>query len=259
MIISDRYKYVFVEQPLTASTAIASELVRYYGGREILSKHSNYSDFLSVASKQERDYAVVIGARNPLDQVVSGYQKLKVNHSNAYDNPAAFEENGGWISKHRRKMFRYVHADGHEFEDYFRKYFGKPRVKVSQFLWSPSAYDFIIRFERLQQGFAEFLKFIRAEQVRELPVVNKTAGKRDFLSYYSSPAIRASAVYACGPLMTAWGYEIPPDWPERRMPARSKWQFRLVNLVARTVVNRIGMTPGQYRRLRARVSGGSSR
>jgi hypothetical protein len=253
MIVSDRYKYVFVEQPLTASTAIASELVSYYGGRKVLSKHSNYSDFLRTATEQQRRYAVIIGARNPLDQVASGYQKLKV-HSNAYDDPASFEENGGWISKRRRRMFRYVHADGHEFEDYFREYFGKPRVKVSQFLWSPPAYDFIIRFERLQEGFTEFLKFIGAEQVRELPVVNKTAGKRDFLSYYSSPEIRASAVYALGPLMAAWGYEIPPEWPERP-PFWSTWQFRFVNLAARTVVNRLGVTPGQYRRLRAKASG----
>lgn len=255
MIVSDKYRYVFVEQPLTASTAIASELVGSYDGREMLSKHSNYADFWRAATPEQRRYRVIIGARNPLDQIVSSYQKLITNHLDAYDDPKMFEENGGWISKRRREMFRYACTEGHSFEEYFMRFFGKPKVKTSQYLWSPRRYDCVIRFERIQEDFARFLALVGATKVRDIPVINKTAGKRHFLSYYTAET-RDTARYVFGPLMSAWGYDFPADWPERRVPGFAMLYFRTVNSLARLVVSGLGITPAHYQRLRASLARG---
>ena len=48
MIISHKYKYVFVGLPLAASTAISKELCEQYDGKAILAKHSIYQDFLKI-------------------------------------------------------------------------------------------------------------------------------------------------------------------------------------------------------------------
>tara|TARA_R110002124_G_scaffold175649_1_gene343464 strand:- start:41 stop:211 length:171 start_codon:yes stop_codon:yes gene_type:complete len=56
MIISHKYKYLFVEVPHTGSTSISEELVANYDGHPILKKHSQYIDFLRQASKEEKDY-----------------------------------------------------------------------------------------------------------------------------------------------------------------------------------------------------------
>jgi len=66
VIISHKYKYVFIGLPLAASTAISKELCEKYDGKPILSKHSIYQDFLKIATKEEKGYKVIACARNPL-------------------------------------------------------------------------------------------------------------------------------------------------------------------------------------------------
>ncbi|MFN3939913.1 MAG: hypothetical protein ACK4IY_04960, partial [Chitinophagales bacterium] len=62
MIISDKHKYVFVELPQTASSAIAKELVAMYDGKEILFKHALYrTDFLKFANEAQKKYRVISG------------------------------------------------------------------------------------------------------------------------------------------------------------------------------------------------------
>ena len=58
MIISHKLRCVFVQLPRTGSTAIARELISHYQGTPILNQHSNYVDFLRVATASEREYFV---------------------------------------------------------------------------------------------------------------------------------------------------------------------------------------------------------
>ena len=67
MIISHKYKYLFVELPLTASTAVSKELRENYDGESILYKHATYHEFLKIASPEEKKYFVFSGMCNPLD------------------------------------------------------------------------------------------------------------------------------------------------------------------------------------------------
>jgi hypothetical protein len=81
MIISHKHKFLFVELPLTASTAISRELRANYGGEKILFKHATYQDFLRVANTHEREYFVFSGLRNPLDKAVSHLGRVDIHAS----------------------------------------------------------------------------------------------------------------------------------------------------------------------------------
>ena len=87
MIISHTHKYLFVEIPLTASYAIRHELCEYYGGVPILHKHASFPDFLQIAAPHERDYFVFATVRNPLDETVSRYCKLRCDHKGTFSDP----------------------------------------------------------------------------------------------------------------------------------------------------------------------------
>lgn len=66
MVISDKYKYLFVELPHTGSTAISRELCEYYDGTQILSKHIFYHQFLKTATPKRKNYFVFSCIRKPL-------------------------------------------------------------------------------------------------------------------------------------------------------------------------------------------------
>ena len=61
MIISDKYRYVFIQTPMTGSSAVAKELMENYDGRAILSKHAVYSTFLANANSEQKKYFVFSG------------------------------------------------------------------------------------------------------------------------------------------------------------------------------------------------------
>ncbi|MBK6730623.1 MAG: hypothetical protein IPG60_06515 [Bacteroidetes bacterium] len=45
MVIDHRYKFVFIELPLTATSAISKEIREQYGCEPIMNKHATYGDF----------------------------------------------------------------------------------------------------------------------------------------------------------------------------------------------------------------------
>jgi len=76
MIISNKYKYVFIELPRTGTTAISQELCDFYGGERIFEKHSKYSFFKKNATLEQQGYFIFSCLRNPLDRTVSLYFHL---------------------------------------------------------------------------------------------------------------------------------------------------------------------------------------
>ena len=50
-----------------------------YDGKARLSKHSLYQDFLKDAEAEELNYFVFAVLRNPMEMVVTGYEKMKAN------------------------------------------------------------------------------------------------------------------------------------------------------------------------------------
>lgn len=226
MIISRKYKYLFVELPHTASSAISKELREFYDGAKLLRKHAFYHDFLKGASAEEKRYFVFAGIRHPADEVVSLYLKYKNNHREAFTTSAKLKENGGFLKESDIKVFNFIQETDADFSTFFKKYYQWPYDN-----WSSLAhkkFDYVIHFENLQEDFAEVLKLLNIEQKRPLPIVNKTQEKASFWSYYT-PDIREQATQVFGPFMEKWGYCFPDDWGNYPVSQADRLKYQLVS------------------------------
>jgi hypothetical protein len=234
MIVSKEYKYVFVEIPHTASTAISRELCENYKGQSILFKHAHYRDFLKIALGEEKSYLVFAGIRNPLDVIVTRYFKRKTDHEGFFSSPEHWQKNRGHVTNKALHEYRFIHEQNADYPAYFHRFFRYPHDS-----WgcpSPDDFDFVIRFEHLQDDFAGLLQRLGIPQVRPLPWTNKTAGKEtDFWSYYP-PEIRKQAVWCFGPYLDLWGYRFPPEWGVDSIPVTATWAFRLFRLFRKTLI-----------------------
>lgn len=222
MIVSHRHRYLFVELPHTGSTAISRELRTHYGGEDVLRKHFYLEDFERHAGPAAAGYFTFSGIRNPLDEAVSVYLKYKTDHSAHFTDPRERAENGGWVTVSHLERFRFV-AAGAGFPAYFRRYYRLPYDNWSSLLHH--RLSFVLRFERLEDDFAELLRRLGLAPVRPLPVVNRTGEKSDFLSFYT-PEIRRRAQRVFGPFLRRWGYELPAQWGLPPAPWSDELAFR---------------------------------
>lgn len=225
MIISDRNKYVFVQLPRTGSTTIGRELCKLYDGRQILYKHSTYYEFLKVASEEQKNYFVFSCIRNPLDDAVSRFFKLKTNYRERYTDPEKLKRrNKNFVERIETKLYHYIEENDVDFEAFFLKVYRIPYNDWSSL--DHDNFDFVIRFENLQEDFARVLELMEIEQVRPLPVRNKTPErKQNYLTHYTPATIeRAKRVF--GPYMKQWGYDIPPSWGDNAIPWWNQAAFK---------------------------------
>ncbi len=225
MVISDKHKFIFVELFFTGSTAISKELCDLYEGRKILRKHSRYHEFLGIATKEQLNYFTFSGIRNPMDLVVSEYLKIKTNHKSRFTTPSEWRKNGGTLSNEQLRLFKEITVQELSFQEYFMKYFKLPYDNWS--CLSHKRFDFIIRFENISADFGNALKKIGLEPKRELPHLNQTKNKADFLEFYT-PEIRNRAVFVFAPFMRQWGYEFPKEWNVRKQSIVSNIIYRIL-------------------------------
>jgi hypothetical protein len=228
MIISHQHKYVFVELPLTGSTAISQELRANYEGTRILRKHSTYYDFLRVASTEEKSYFIFSCIRNPLDSAVSRYYKLKTNHHERYTDPTKQNKRRTVAEIIEARLFNFVHDRKADFPSFFLKFYVLPYNN-----WADLAhkdFDAVIRFENLQEDFAKTLKQIGIEPKGPLPVINRTAERDgEFIAHYTPETIRrAKGVF--GPFMKKWGYAFPSEWGDSTIRWWHQTEFEVLNL-----------------------------
>lgn len=218
MIISHKHKYVFVCLPRTGTTAIRNELIDLYDGEPIHYKHATYDYFIRHASPEERKYRVICTVRNPLDRTVSLYYKYKSNHDGI--NVGQIKEIGrknilqrtliSFANRILGNRSKFVSNGGATFQDFFKKYFRQP-YSDWHFL-NYHKYDFIIRFENMQEDFKSALTFLGIIPIRPLPVINKTEkSDSDFESHYTSE-IQHQAVYAFYYVMVKYNYAFPKHW-----------------------------------------------
>jgi hypothetical protein len=232
MIISHTHRYVFVELPRTGSTAVRRELRELYDGHPILAKHATYDEFRRTATDEEKTYFVFSTIRNPLDDAVSRYFKLRTDHKGQFTKRSR-------ARRHRRLLnrlidtlqFRYVNANDADFGSFLRRFYILPYDTWASL--SHHRFDYVMRFERLEDDFAEAIRRIGLDLIRPLPVVNSTASRRrSFVEYYTPDLIpRARRVF--GPYMQRWGYAFPPSWPVDRPTAMDRAQYLLYGFVAR--------------------------
>lgn len=203
MIISDKYEYVFIELPRTGTTAISKELIANYGGKKILDKHSSYRDFLKIATPKQKKYFVFSCVRNPIDREVSFYIKCT---SGFYD--FIFNQNykkNIYDRFYLLKRVKYAKKDNSTFDSYLKKFHFWPYVD-----WSCMDHDnfnYIIRFENLNNDFKVALKKIGIDVKRDLPKINVTGEKKNYLEYLNHDNINLY-INTFGPAVKLMGYKL---------------------------------------------------
>lgn len=211
MIVSHSHRYVFVELPRTGSTAVRRELRELYDGTPILHKHSTYAEFRRQASPAELEYFVFSTIRNPLDDAVSNYFKLKTDHKGRLSDPEGNQKHYRPLNSFLdKRMYRYLSSTDADFSTFFLKFYRLPHDTWASL--EHRRFDYIMRFERLGDDFEEVLRRIGIEPVRPLPVRNSTSQRgRSFDEHYTAEA-RRRARRVFGPYMRKWGYDFPPNW-----------------------------------------------
>ena len=196
MIISHLHRYVFIEVPQTASTALATELIENYDGHRILLKHSDYAQFFRSASPDERSFRVLATIRNPLDIVVSKFVKARNDHKNLYANHKIRGAPWGFRFRPEARERAFIAKRGPDFDRFVRHFY--PRAYNNRACLLPSSAQ-VMRYENLNDDFAGWLKASGVAMVRVIPPRNQTTGRaRDFTEWYSgrsSPA-RGYGVWA---------------------------------------------------------------
>jgi len=203
MIVSHRYRYVFVQVPRTASSSIGIELCQLYSGEPILHKHASYNEFLEHAGPEEKKYFVFAGTRNPLDCIVTEYFRRKAGERTRENR--LHQEKHKFITDNKASFPEFVKKYHYHFHKPDRTFCGNA--------------DFVIRYEKLQFDFGKVLKQLGIDQKRPLPQSNRTAGKTDsYLSYYT-PDIQPMIRVVLGKRMKMAGYEFPDEWIISRFKA----------------------------------------
>ena len=226
MVISHKYKFLFVGLPFSASSAISKELYLQYEGKPFLRKHSLHHEFIKVASKKEQDYFVFAVLRNPMEIAVSMYEKMKANEKGNFTNIKLFAENGGHITRKQREAYSFIHINHASFQQYFDKFFTKPYDNLASL--TVSKCDYVIRYENIADDYLCAMKKAGVKNPRPLPVANKTAGKKDDLLEYYTDEIKEKAIFVFAPFLEKHNYSFPQSWRETSSSFKSRMQFRVL-------------------------------
>ena len=190
MIISEKYKYVFVGIPFSGSSAISKELVEFYDGKKIYKKHTNIQMFLNDKRYKSDEYFIFGVYRDPFSILKVNYSKYLFNANEVYTNPKFLVKNGGHVTQNAVKTYNKIHNENLSFLDFLK-------MKCTFFI----PFDFVfsinekhlnycINFNNLSEEFNIVLSKIGLEKKRDLPVHNKTRRKveikfkKEFEDYY---------------------------------------------------------------------------
>ena len=229
MIVGHEHRYLFIALPRTGSTAISRELIRNYGGEEILRKHATYRDFARTASEKEKQYFTFSAIRNPMDKILSLYFKYKTNKRD-YENPDIYRGNNLLIRSLMQSQFRFVQNHNATFSEFFERFYYLPYDDWSSL--DHKNMDFVIRFEHLPDDFEKALSLIGLSSVRPLPTANKTSLRsQDYWSYFE-PEIQSRAQWVFYPYFRRWGYEFPDTWQIVAHPG-AEAVFKFANIFRR--------------------------
>lgn len=231
MIISHKYRFLFIGLPFSASSAISKELYLQYEGLSRLKKHSLYYEFKKTATKDERTYFVFAVLRNPMEIAITVYEKMKANAKGNFTNPNLFVENGGHITKKQRRAFNFIQNKKATFQQYFNKFFNKPYDNLASLTLDNC--DYVIRYENIREDYLTALQKAGVSNPRPLPVANKTAGKGSDMEIYYTDDIKEKAIFIFGPFLEKYNYSFPESWGEVRVSIKSKIQFLMLAILRR--------------------------
>ena len=226
MIISHKHQFLFIGLPFSASSAISKDLYLNYEGTPFLRKHSLYHDFISLATKEERQYFTFAVLRNPMDIVVTVYEKMRANAKGNFTNSDLFIENGGHITKKQRDVFRFINEKNATFQQYFRHFYKKPYDNLAS-ITIPYC-DYVIRYENIKDDYLTALRKTGIKTPKLLPIANQTLGKgRELLDYYTDE-IKDQSIFVFAPFLSKHNYSFPQEWGRIQPSLQSKIQFNVL-------------------------------
>ncbi len=203
--LSRRYGLLFIHGRATASTAVHDAMESYLEGERLpkdrmlgddgqilVARHSNLPTLIrhGCLSPQERTKLLVFATvRNPFDQLVSHYSKMRAIQDGRLARPNAI------LTETRLDSLEY--SATHPFEQWILSHWRRPGL-LGRFRgprpWRYSHtkdVDHVLRFEQLQEDFSELLTRVGYEGTIELHRVNPTPGReRDYRRYYTPRARR---------------------------------------------------------------------
>ncbi len=233
MIISHKYKFLFIGLPFSASSAIIKDLHDKYEGKTYLSKHSLYHEFKRLATKKEKDYFVFSVLRNPMDIIVTSYFKMKLNPKGNFTNPKLFKENGGHITRSQRAKYNFIKDNNATFQQYFLKFYKKPYDNL--FSLTSGHCDFIIQYKNIDKDYILALEKVGISNPTPLPKKNKTIGKdNDILFYYSSD-VRDRAISVFGPFMKKYNLDFPISWGNVRVSSIDRIKYNILVFIRKII------------------------
>ena len=166
-----------------------------------------------------------------MEIAVTVYEKMKTNAKGNFTNSDLFKENGGHITKNHRIRFNYIKDNNATFQEYFLKFHNKPYDNYSSMTIDNC--DFIIRHENIAEDYLLALNKAGVETPFSLPVVNKTAGKKNDLSEYYTKDIRRQTIYIFGPFLAKYNYCFPENWGDINIPLSSTIKFKIMSVLRR--------------------------
>ena len=231
MIISHKYKFLFIGLPFSASSAISKELNNRYEGVSRLRKHSLYHEFLNTATSREKKYFVFTVIRNPMETEITSYEKMKNNKKGNFSNPKLYNKLGGHITEKQRKKFNFIQNEKASFEDFFLKFYKQPYDNLVS-LTIPYCH-FVIRYEDIEEDYISVLKKVGIKNPKPLPVANKTFGKKHSIQDYYTKKIQDRAVSVFGPFLEKYNYRFPSQWGEIKVSNYQRIKFELISYLRR--------------------------
>jgi hypothetical protein len=113
-----------VETPHTGSTSVRAELCELYDGRILrgLHRHAYWSEFARLATPEQRRYFAFSCLRDPIDETVSLYFKLKTNHRGAFTDPSKLATSGGFVTPRQIERFRFVTENDATLSEYLARF-----------------------------------------------------------------------------------------------------------------------------------------
>ena len=227
MIISHKYKLLFIGLPFSASSAISKELYLQYGGKSLLRKHSLYWEFKKVATKEQREYFVFAVLRNPMEIAVTMYEKMNKNAKGNFTNPELFVENGGHITKNHRQKFDFIHNKKATFQEYFTKFFKNPYDNLASLTIDHC--DYVISYENIVEDYLTCMKKAGIKNPKPLPIANKTEGKNEDICSYYTDDIKKEAIFIFGPFLEKYNYSFPASWGKVSPSIKSRLYFMVLS------------------------------
>lgn len=244
-IISRKHRYLFLMAPRTGCTAVGEgALVPHVDGEHfpdqdvfdekgqlvVDRKHATLGQLLDqgLLSTKEADGLFKFSTvRNPFDALVTRYVRLRTSWRDMLDDPDAFvHKQPGMIRDINRAgdnsfedwvELRYrVRTLKHRLRHPLNPYAG-PRHMYQAYIRGS---DFLMRYEHLQEDFAEALRRIGFPRRVEVPQLNTTKAKKDDYRRYYTPKTRAIVERVFALDLERFGYEFDPS---PRMSEGREW------------------------------------